>query len=93
MPGRSARPHAALACTRRTARVGSTTPRSPRGRERLAATIVVAFDACEDAGIGLSELQKVAFLHALLLQFDGFVEHVRSLEAVDRLLWDLGHLQ
>ena len=61
--------------------------------ERLAATIVVAFDACEDAGIGLSELQKIAFLHALLLQFDGFVEHVRSLEAVDQLLWNLGHLQ
>lgn len=59
--------------------------------ERLAATIVVAFDACEDAGIGLSEVQKIAFLHALLLQFDGFADHVRSLEAVDRLLRNLGH--
>jgi len=60
--------------------------------ERLAATIVVAFDACDDAGIGLSELQRIAILHALLLQFDGFADHVRSLEAVDRLLWSLGHL-
>ena len=31
--------------------------------ERLAATVVVAFDACEDAGMGLSELQKIAILH------------------------------
>jgi hypothetical protein len=60
--------------------------------ERLSATVVVAFDACEDAGIALTELQKIAILHALLLQFDGFADHVRSLEAVDRLLWNLGHL-
>jgi hypothetical protein len=58
--------------------------------ERIAAGLVVAFGACEEAGVGLSEVQKVAFIQAMLLQFDGFADNVRSLEGVGRLLGLLG---
>ena len=59
--------------------------------ERIASGLVVAFEACDEAGVGLSEIQKIAFIQAMLLQFDGFADHVRSLEGVGRLLRSLGH--
>ena len=59
--------------------------------ERIASGLVVAFGACEEAGRGLSEVQKIAFIQAMLLQFDGFADSVRSLESVGRLLRSLGH--
>ena len=46
-------------------------------------------DACEDAGVPLSELQRVTVLETALLEFDGFGAHLASLAAVDRLLRDL----
>ena len=60
--------------------------------ERMAAAVVFAFGACEDAGIGLSEVQKIALIEALLLQFDGFTSRMRSLDGVGQLLGHLGHL-
>jgi uncharacterized protein (DUF1501 family) len=59
--------------------------------ERMAATVVVAFEACEEAGVGLSEVQKIAFIETMLLQFDGFDRHVRTLEGVGQLLRRIGH--
>jgi hypothetical protein len=57
--------------------------------ERLARGVIVAFDSCEEVGVPLSEIQKIAVIEAMLLEFDGFSEHLCSLERVGRLLRDL----
>lgn len=57
----------------------------------VARTIVAAFDACEEAEIPLSQLQRTAIVEAALLEFDGFDVHLRSFVVVSRLLDDLGH--
>lgn len=56
----------------------------------LARTIAIAFDACEDAEVPLSELQRVALIEAALLEFDGFGAHLGTLSTVGSLLRDLG---
>jgi len=59
--------------------------------ERMAASIVLAFGACDDAGYPLTEVQQIAFVEAALLQFDGFTSRVRTLEGIGPLLRRLGH--
>jgi hypothetical protein len=45
-----------------------------------------AFDVCEQAGVPLSQLQKIALLEAALLEFDGLEAQLGSLAAVDQLI-------
>ena len=54
--------------------------------ERLAGAVMSAFDICEQAGVPLSQLQKVALVEAVLLEFDGLEAHLRSLAAVEEQL-------
>jgi hypothetical protein len=54
--------------------------------ERLAGALVGAFDVCEQAGVPLSQLQKIALLEAALLEFDGLEAQLGSLAAVDQLI-------
>lgn len=58
----------------------------------LARAVVVAFDACEDSDVPLSELQKVAVVEAALREFDGFGTHLASLSFVGQVLRDLRSL-
>lgn len=58
----------------------------------VARSVVVAFDACEDSGAPLSQLQKVALIESVLLEFDGFGIHLASLAALDRMLGDLDYI-
>lgn len=60
--------------------------------ERVARAIVLAFDSCDDAGAPLSEIQKVAVLESILLEFDGFAAHLRTLASVGQMLRDLDQL-
>jgi len=55
----------------------------------VARVVTCAMDACEDAGVPLSELQRVTIIETALLEFDGFGTHLASLAAIDRLLRDL----
>jgi hypothetical protein len=54
--------------------------------ERLAGAVMSAFEICEQAGVPLSQLQKVALVEAVLLEFDGLEAHLRSLAAVEEEL-------
>jgi hypothetical protein len=54
--------------------------------ERIAAAIVAGFEVCAQAGVPLSQLQKIALVEAALLEFDGFEAHVGSVAAIDELL-------
>lgn len=54
--------------------------------ERLAAAIVAGFDVCAQAGVPLSQLQKIALVEAALLEFDGFEAHLGSVATIDELL-------
>jgi len=56
----------------------------------VARLITAAFDACEEAEMPLSQLQRTALVEAALLEFDGFDVHLRSLAVVGRMLDDLG---
>jgi hypothetical protein len=58
--------------------------------ERLARAIVVALATCEEVGVGLSDVQKTAVIEAMLLEFDGFEAHLRSLDRVGQMLRELG---
>lgn len=55
----------------------------------LALAVVQAFDVCEASGIPLSQLQRVAIVEAVLVEFDGFGDHLSSLASISRLLHDL----
>jgi hypothetical protein len=55
----------------------------------IARVVVDCFDACEEAGLPLSELQKVTLIETALLEFDGFGTHLGSLVALGELLRDL----
>jgi hypothetical protein len=57
----------------------------------LARALAVSFDACDEAGMPLSELQKVVVIEAALLELDGFGLQLGSLVAVGELLRDVGH--
>jgi hypothetical protein len=58
--------------------------------ERVARAIVLAFDSCDETGAPLSEIQKIAVLEAILLEFDGFGAHLRTLASVGKALRELG---
>ena len=51
--------------------------------ERLARAIVFAFDVCDEDGVPLSQVQKVAIIEAALLEFDGHQAHLCSLASLD----------
>jgi hypothetical protein len=55
----------------------------------LARALVVGFDACDDGGVPLSQLQRIALLECALLEFDGLGLHIASLTAVAELLRQL----
>ena len=57
--------------------------------ERLARGVVVAFETCEELGMPLSTVQKITVFEAMLLEFDGFAEHLSSLDRVGGMLHDL----
>ena len=54
--------------------------------ERLAGAVMGAFDICEQAGVPLSQLQKIALVEAVLLEFDGLEAHLCSLATVEEQL-------
>jgi hypothetical protein len=54
--------------------------------ERLAGGIIAAFDVCEQANVPLSQLQKIALLEGMLLEFDGLEAHLASLGTIEALL-------
>jgi hypothetical protein len=60
--------------------------------ERVARAIVLAFDSCDDTGAPLSEIQKITVLEAILIEFDGFAAHLRTLASVGQILRDLDQL-
>jgi hypothetical protein len=55
----------------------------------IARGLVVAFDACDEAEIPLTQLQRATIVEAALLEFDGFGVHVTSLATVSRLLREM----
>lgn len=57
---------------------------------RVAAALVTAFERCDEEGVGLTEVQKITLFETMLLQFEGFADHLRTLEGVGRLLRQLG---
>jgi hypothetical protein len=57
--------------------------------ERIARGIVVGFGSCDEVGVPLSDVQKIAVVQAMLLEFDGFAAHLGSLERLGRLLHEL----
>lgn len=57
---------------------------------RIAAALVTGFERCDEEGVGLSEVQKITLFETTLLQFEGFADHLRTLEGVGRLLRHLG---
>jgi hypothetical protein len=71
-------------------------PEPPLGTARqsaarcIARALVCGFDACDEAEIPLTQLQRVAVLEAVLCEFDGFGEHLSSLGRVSRILHNLG---
>ena len=60
--------------------------------ERLARAIVLAFEACDEAGVPLSQVQRISVIEAALLEFDGLDEDLRSQANVRELLRALGAL-
>lgn len=55
----------------------------------IARALVVAFDACDEAGIPLTQLQRATIVEAALVEFDGFGLQVSSLATVSRLLCEM----
>jgi hypothetical protein len=60
--------------------------------ERLARAIVLAFETCDEGGVPLSQVQRVAVIEAGLLEFDGLERDLRSSERVAELLRALGRI-
>jgi len=60
--------------------------------ERLARAIVLAFEACDESGVPLSQVQRISVIEAALLEFDGLDEDLRSQASVGELLRALGRL-
>lgn len=55
----------------------------------IARVVARSLDACDEADVPLSELQRVTIIETALLEFDGFGTHLAGLVTVDRLLRDL----
>lgn len=55
----------------------------------LARALVLAFDACDEVDIPLSQLQRVSILEAVLLEFDGFGQQLSSLATLRTLFAEL----
>ena len=60
--------------------------------ERLARAIVLAFEACDEGGVPLSQIQRISVIEAALLEFDGLDDDLRSQASVGQLLRALGRL-
>jgi hypothetical protein len=60
--------------------------------ERLARAIVLAFEACDEGGVPLSQIQRISVIEAALLEFDGLDDDLRSQATVGELLRALGSL-
>jgi hypothetical protein len=58
--------------------------------ERLAGAVMPRSTSDEQSEVPLSQLQKVALVEAVLLEFDGLEAHLRSLAAVEERLRSLG---
>jgi hypothetical protein len=58
----------------------------------LSRALICAFDVCDETGVPLSQLQRIAILEAVLCEFDGFGENLSSLATVSWLLRELGPL-
>jgi len=54
--------------------------------ERFAGAIVAAFEMCEEGGVPLTQIQKIAVIEAAFLEFDGFEANLRSLATVGGVL-------
>jgi len=50
--------------------------------ERLARAIVFAFESCEEGGVPLSHVQKVAVIEAALLEYDGLEADLHALTSL-----------
>jgi hypothetical protein len=57
--------------------------------ERVARAVIFAFEACEEGGVPLSQVQKVAVVEASLLEFDGLEADLSSLAGVGALIREL----
>jgi hypothetical protein len=58
--------------------------------DRLARALVFAFDSCDEAGVPLSQMQKVALIEAAILEFDGLEADLTSLTSLGVLASRLG---
>ena len=54
--------------------------------ERFAGAIIAAFEVSEQVGWPLKQPQKVAFVEAALLEFDGLEAQLNSLVSIGELL-------
>lgn len=61
--------------------------------ERFAEAIVIGFEVCEQGGMPLSQIQKIALIEAALLEFDGLEAQLNSLAIVGEMLHELGRDQ
>ena len=68
---------------------GLTTTARDAAARCLARAAVSGFDMCEESGMPLTQLQKVAILEAALVEFDGTRDHLFSVEALNRILSEL----
>jgi hypothetical protein len=68
---------AAMASTNGKSQTGPDLTAQVIAAERLARAIVSAFDACEDSDAELTQRQKIPFVEASLLEFDGFGADLR----------------
>ena len=53
---------------------------------------MLAFEACDEGGVPLSQIQRISVIEAALLEFDGLDEDLRSQASVGELLRALGRL-
>ena len=60
--------------------------------ERIARAIVLAFEACDEGGVPLSQLQRISVIEAALLEFEGLDHDLRAQANVGQLLRALGGL-
>jgi hypothetical protein len=57
---------------------------------RFAQALIVGFEVCEQGAMPLSQVQKIAFIEAALLQFDGLEAELNLLATVGEVLHRLG---
>jgi hypothetical protein len=57
---------------------------------RLARSIVLAFEVCDEGRFPLTHMQKVALIESALLEFDGHLERLTTLTRLDAFLREFG---